>query len=556
MDGTLVDSLPAVELADLSDLVRELRREVHELRQEVVDLRRDNFDLRKEVGYWKSMHARAVQRERKLGVEVEQLRGENRKLQDQLFGRKSEKDLPRDRSNHLEGDGRDQASVEPAGRGQRADRPGPKRRGYAHLPVVEELRELPQDRRACPRCGAGFSPSDTEDSEQIEVDVRAYRRRIRRRRYRRTCDCPAGPRTVTAPPAAKLIPKGSLGVSVWVEILLDKFAGHRPTERLLAHWQGIGLGVAPGTVAGGLKRLEPVFRPLHQALLERNARSALAQADETRWMVFVDREGKAGHQWWLWVFLGADTVAYRLDPGRSHEVPEGHFPADASAVIVVDRYAAYKAMARVKTGAVVLAFCWAHVRRDFVKVGKGWDESKPWALAWVRRIRALYGHHHERREHPPGSTPFAAADAEVRQAVAAMQAQAETELADPGLPAPGRKVLTSLLEHWAGLTRFVDDLRIPLDNNASERQARGPALGRKTYYGSGALWSGRLTAALFSLFATLALAKVNIRTWLTWYLKSCAENGGRAPSSLEPFMPWNLSDEKRRELTKKPDDSS
>ena len=86
MDDTLVCPLPASELADLSDLVRELRRELGELREEVARLRLENFDLRKEVGFRKSMHERAVERERKLEAEVEQLRGENRKLQDQLFG--------------------------------------------------------------------------------------------------------------------------------------------------------------------------------------------------------------------------------------------------------------------------------------------------------------------------------------------------------------------------------------------------------------------------------------------------------------------------------------
>jgi transposase len=556
MDGTLVDPFPAFELADLSDLVRELHSEVRELRQEVVDLRRDNFDLRKEVGYWKSMHARAVQRERKLEAEVEQLRGENRKLQNQLFGQRSEKDLPEDCSHRLDGEDPDQTSSEPARRGQRKDRPGPKRRDYTHLSVVEEVRELPEDQRACDRCGARFAPSDTEDSEQIEIEVRPYRRRIRRRRYRRTCTCPTGPRTLTAAPAPKLIPKGSLGVSVWVEILLDKYSSHRPTERLLAHWRWLELDVAAGTVADGLRRLEPLFRPLHQALLERNARSAFAQADETRWMVFIAREAKTGYQWWLWVFLGPGTVIDRLDPGRSHEVPEGHFPADASVVMMVDRYAAYKAMAQVKTGAVILAYCWAHVRWDFVKVGKGWETSKPWALTWLRQIRVLYRRPSERRRHEAGSAAFAAADADVRQAVAAMQAQAETERADPKLPTHCCKVLVSLLEHWTGLTRFVDDLRIPLDNNASERQVRGAALGRKNDSGSGALWSGPRTAALFSLFASLTRAEINIRKWLTWYLRSCATNGGRAPSDIEPFLPWNLSDEKGRELAIQSDDSS
>src|SRR4051812_37440330 len=173
MDGTLVDPLPAVELADLSDLVRELRREVRALRQEVVDLRRDNFDLRKEVGYWKSMHARAVERERKLEAEIEQLRGEDRKFRDQLFGRKSERDRPRDRSSRLDGEDQDQAPAGPAKRGQRTDRPGPKRCDYSHLPVVEALLELPEDQRVCSQCGAGFAHGDTEDSQLIEIEVRA-----------------------------------------------------------------------------------------------------------------------------------------------------------------------------------------------------------------------------------------------------------------------------------------------------------------------------------------------------------------------------------------------
>jgi transposase len=296
MDSTLLAPLPATEPADLSELVRQLRREVLQLRQDVDELRRENTELRQQVGYWKAMHARAVHRAEPLDAELEQLRGENRKLQDRLFGRKSETASSQDRSNRLEGD-EDQVPSTPPKRGQRKDRPGPTRRDYGHLPVVEVLRELPEEQRVCPQCGAALSPSDTEDSEQIEIEVRAYRRRIRRRRYQRTCTCSTCPRTVTATPAPKLIPKGLLGVSVWVEILLDKFASHRPTERLLSQWRLLGLDVAAGTVAGGLERLEPLFGPLYDALLRRNAESAFAQADETRWMVFIVLEGKTGYRW-------------------------------------------------------------------------------------------------------------------------------------------------------------------------------------------------------------------------------------------------------------------
>src|SRR3954471_17926953 len=287
MEGTLVDPLPATAPTELSELVRHLCREVVELRQEVADLRRENAELRQQVGYWKAQHARAVHRAERLEAEVEQLRGENRKLRDQLFGRKSETASVQDRSNRLEGED-DPAPATPPRRGQRKDRPGPTRRDYSHLPVVEELHELPEQQRVCPRCGTTLTPSDTEDSEQIEIEVHAYRRRIRRRRYQRTCPCSNCPRTMTAGPAPKLIPKGVLGVPVWVEILLDKFASYRPTERLLAQWRWLGLDVAAGTVAGGPGRPPPLFLPLYDALRARNAEAAFAQADETRWMVFID----------------------------------------------------------------------------------------------------------------------------------------------------------------------------------------------------------------------------------------------------------------------------
>jgi transposase len=314
--------------------------------------------------------------------------------------------------------------------------------------------------------------------------------------------------------------------------------------------------VAAGTVAGGLQRLEPLFTPLYEAVLARNAQASFAHGDETRWSVFIEQEGKSGHRWWLWVMVSQDTVAFRLDPSRSHAVPEGHFAAEASLVLLVDRYAAYKAMAQVKAGTILLAFCWAHVRRDFVAVGKGWEELKAWALAWLGRIRELYHRQRQRLAAVADGTAFPAADAALRQTVASLEAQAALELADPHLRQPCRKVLESLQEHWPGLTRFVEDLRIPLDNNVAERHNRGPAVARKNYYGSGSLWSGRLAAMLFTLLATVALWRLNVRRWLTWYLGSCAEKGGESPCDIEAFLPWNLSATQRESLSLDAGDSS
>jgi transposase len=538
---------PSDSSSDLIALVQDMRREVGELRARVHCLERANLELRQQVGYWKSRHRDALDRVAALEQKVEQLEGEKRQLQADLFGRRSEARPGNDRSNDLD-DPQDDSRTPKRDRGQQSGNPGPKRRDYSHLPVREEVVELPPEQSVCPCCGLPLRPlSDTEDAEQIEIEVSAYRRVIHRRRYRRGCTC-HGPITLTAPPPPKLIPKGRYGVSVWVEILLDKYFSYRPTERLLASWRLLGLDLAPGTVTDGLKQLEILLRPIDEALKERNPQGDLHQADETRWRVFIALEGKQGYGWWLWVVLGPDTVIYRLEASRSHTVPEDHFRAESRGVLVVDRYSAYKAMSWVKDGVLVLAFCWAHVRRDFIRVGKGWPELKTWALQWLRRIRVLYRLNDRRLAVQKDAAAFGEADGRLRQAVAEMKTEMETELGRADLATPCRKALESLHEHWEGLTRFVDDPRIPMDNNASERRARGPAVARKNFYGSGSLWSGQQAAAMFSILATLSLWRLNPRKWLTWYFEHCASAGGKVPEDIQPFLPWNLDAAKRSEL--------
>jgi transposase len=542
MDSALLTPVQVIPAdAESTPLVVLPLAELEQLRAELAKLRRENLELRQQAGYWRSRHTDAVGRFATLKLENEQFRGEIRKLQAERFGRRSEKQSSSDRSNELE----DPANAKPKPkRGRQPGQPAPKRRDYSHLPAREQILELPEAQLLCPHCGQSIKACGSEVSEQLEIEIVVYRRVIHRRRGQRTCGCP-GPVTVTAPPAAKLIPKSLLGTSVWVEILLDKFASYRPTQRLLEQWRFLGLDLASGTITDGLHRLEPLFAPITEALLKRNRQSHYKQADETRWLVFVQQQGKVGFGWWLWTFNSVDTVVYILDASRSHHVPEDHYPAQAGGVLMVDRYSAYKAMVQVKEGTLILAFCWAHVRRDFVRVGKGWPSLHAWALQWLQRIRELYRLNRKRLVNPADP----AGQEELRQAVAAMRQQLDTELADPTLRLPARKALTSLQEHWSGLTLFVDDSRIPMDNNRSERLLRGPALGRKNYYGSGALWSGQLAAALFSILATLGLWKINPRLWLHWYLQSRAEAGGEAPKNIEEFLPWNLSQEMRAKLS-------
>src|SRR5947209_8467819 len=119
-------------------------------------------------------------------------------------------------------------------------------------------------------------------------------------------------------------------------------------------------------------------------------------ADETRWLVFVSLPDKSGHRWYLWAFQSEAVVVFVLDPGRAHDVPEEHLGAAATGILNVDRYSAYQALPQVKNGRILLAFCWAHQRRDFLGVAADWPTEQAWALAWVTAIGELY-HLNDRR---------------------------------------------------------------------------------------------------------------------------------------------------------------
>lgn len=147
---------------------------------------------------------------------IAELEGQIRDLRQQVFGQSSEKQKgsseagSRSRSTRNRGQQRGQ-------RGHGRGRPEP------HLPVLEQEVDLAEEAKRWPCCGLAYEPlASVETSDVIEVSVRAYVRRVRRQRYRRTCQCPSLPAVISAPPPARLIPKGKLGISVWVEILLDK----------------------------------------------------------------------------------------------------------------------------------------------------------------------------------------------------------------------------------------------------------------------------------------------------------------------------------------------
>jgi transposase len=505
--------------------------------------------LRQQANYYKAQHQRAVTRLEQLQQDLEQLRAQLRLRERQLFERKSEKTCATPETQPA-------ATATPLPkrpRGQQRGRPSPPRRSYRHLPAVEEVLDFPADEQHCQRCGQPWQPfPGTEDAELLEIDVRAYRRVYRRRRYRPSCTCGNQPGIITAPPPPKVLPRTHLGISVWVSLLLDKYQFGRPTYRLLQDLRSHGLDLSLGTVTDGLRRLAPLFEPLYEGLIARQRQEHHWQADETRWLVFATLEGKVGQRWYLWAVQSAQAVVFLLDPTRSHDVPQNHLGEEAFGILNVDRYSAYKAMMQVKEERILLAFCWAHVRRDFLAVARDWPSEQDWGLRWVEDIGRLYQLNDQRVAAQDNPLVFAQRHAALRVAVEQMEQRCQQERSEPQLHPARRKVLESLQEHWAGLTLFVDIWDVPMDNNAVERTLRGPVVGRKNYSGSGSLWSGWLAAMLFSLLETVERWDLNPRLWLTGYLEACAAAGGQAPTDATGFLPWRLKRADKRKYGREP----
>jgi transposase len=416
-------------------------------------------------------------------------------------------------------------------------------------------------------------------AEQVDWLVIVRVRVDCRRRYRRACSCRV-PATVMAPGPPKAIGKGLFSNGFTAMLLTERYAAGRSVNSLVTGLARRGAEIAPATLAGTCAQAGALLVPFAQAITARSRDSWHLHADETTWRVFAPREGDGPAKWWLWVFIGPDTVCFVMDPSRSGAVLARHAdieeqtgqlaPAkDGGArrlVISSDFYAVYRSAGKKADGLVNL-YCWAHVRRHFVRAGDASPaQLKYWTAAWLDRIKDLYTAHDGLMaawQDAAACAPPEKAAALARldeayalwdTAIGAIGAAREKQMPAPGLQEPAKKALATLDREWDGLTAHRDYPMISLDNNAAERMIRGPVVTRKNAGGSRNEDSARLAATIWTVTATIQMAGLNILTWLTAYLDDCGRNGGRPPSGqgLERFMPWHASPEDLRTWAQPP----
>jgi transposase len=421
---------------------------------------------------------------------------------------------------------------------------------------VEIIWDFPDGSYCCPECGEPFTPlGDHWSGEQLDWEVRVRLMAHCRKRYRRACDCRV-PGTVMAPGPPKAVGKGLFSNGFIALLLTERFAAGRSMNSLVTGLARHGAEVSPATLAGTCAQAGALLAPLADAVAERNRESWHLHADETTWRVFAPGDGDGPAKWWLWVFIGPDTVAPDGDGGPRR------------LVISSDFYAVYQSAGKKADGLVNL-YCWAHLRRHVVRAGDANPvQLKYWTDAWLGRIRDLYAAHDElmaawqaaavpaARDKQDAAARLEKAYAAWDGAITVIDETRKKQMQAPGLQEPVRKALATLDREWDGLTAHRDYPMVSLDNNLAERTIRGPVVTRKNARGSHNGDTARNAAVIWTVTATVRMAGLNELTYLTACLDECGRNGGKPLSgpALERFLPWNASPEDLRTWAQPPPD--
>ncbi len=421
------------------------------------------------------------------------------------------------------------------------DKPKKPRRGHGpksqpDLPIEEVTHTLGEEDLECTICGevmVEMAGDQAEESEEITVVGVEYKILKHRRRI---YHCRCGGHAKTAPGSARLIPGGRYSVDFAVHVAENKYLDHLPLERQVKAMGRAGLDTDSQTLwdqSSVLARhLEPTYRALCRQVLEAD----VVYADETFWR---NHENRNTSKWWTWCVASDDIATYRILKSRSLKAAKkvlNGFEGTA----MTDGYAAYQAL-QSSTPNLELAHCWAHVRRKFLEAADFSPELSEHAVGLIGELFKI--EHKVPRAGPSASDEEQQELLELRRSLRKRESKPiidellEWAVKYDGAVLPKSKMgkaISYMLKLWKGLTRFLEDPRIPLDNNAAERALRGIVVGRKNHYGSKSKRGTEVAAIFYTLFETAKLSGVDPRAYVTLAANRAITNPGAVtlPSDL------------------------
>jgi transposase len=488
---------------------------------------------------------------------ISHLKLEIEKLRRQLFGTRSERKARLLEQMELQLEELEAAATEDELAAEKAavrtqtvqsfQRKRPARKPFpAHVPRERVVIAAPE---SCPCCGSKRVSKLGEDvTETLEVIPRQWKviQTVREKFSCRDCE------TITQPPAPfHVTPRGFAGPQLLAMILFEKFGQHQPLNRQSERYRREGIDLSVSTLADQVGACTTVLQPLH-ALIERHVLAAeRLHGDDTIVPILAKGKTIKGH---IWTYVRDDrpfggrappAALYYASRDRRHEHPVRHLHG-FTGILQADAYSGYNELYDPSRapGPITAALCWAHARRQFFELadiaanarrGKSAAVISPIALEAVKRIDALFdierginGQSAEQRlrVRQEQSAPL----------VAALEAWLREQRSRLSSASSVAAPIDYMLRRWDRFTRFLDDGRICLTNNAAERALRGFALGRKSWLFAGSERGAERAAVMATLIMTAKLNDVDPQAWIADVLARINDHNIQ---NLEQLLPWN-----------------
>ena len=479
--------------------------DARQLKQIAILLQKENDRLHKRLEEQTRELARLKGQDgnKQLELEIAKLQEQMSKLHKMMFAASSEKRRGDD-------------SGDESGKDEKKKQTGHGPRKQPELPLEIKDVYLPKgDTTQCEVCKGELEDwkGQYDESEVITVITRSFKR-VKIRLHKKRCKCGS---TIASPaPPPKTIKGGRYTAEFAVEVAIQKYLDHLPLERQVKIMKREGLVIDSQTLWDQILALARHYEPIYDALYKHVMKSEVVHADETPW--FMLKKGRR-KQYYAWGAACHDAVYYRIDPSRSKEAAK-KLLGDYTGTVVVDAYSAYQAVSRdgKDGGKARLAFCWAHVRRKFLDAEPNYPDECKEALDLIGELYEV-----ERQVPNPWKAEGKERE-EIFASLAKIRYEKSRAILDRikswaydqlSLPqSTFRKALEYMLGHWNGLTVFLQDPKVPLDNNLIERAIRGPVVGRKNHYGSKSVLGTKVAAIYYTMIETAKLQGVDPKQYL------------------------------------------
>ncbi|WP_299652834.1 IS66 family transposase [uncultured Jannaschia sp.] len=437
------------------------------------------------------------------------------------------------------------------------DRRRPARKPFPeHLPRERVVIEAPT---ACTCCGSDRIVKMGEDiTETLEVIPRRWKviQTVREKFTCRSCE------KISQPPAPfHATPRGWAGPNLLATILFEKFGQHQPLNRQAERYAREGVDLSLSTLADQVGACAAALEPLHRLIREHVLGAERLHGDDTT-VPLLAKGGTKTARLWTYVrddrpFAGGAPPAALFYFSRDREMahPNRHLTG-WQGILQADAYGGYNDLYRGNRdpGPVSSALCWSHARRKFfeladirgnIRKGKHAHDISPVALEAVTKIDAIF----DVERGINGLDAAARLEARQRLVRPLVDDLHDWMRAEQGTMSRHNSVAKAIAymfkaNRWETFTRFLDDGRICLTNNAAERALRGIALGRKSWLFAGSERGGDRAAFMYSLIVTAKMNDIDPQAWLADVL-------GRLPditaSQVPDLLPWNWRTSEHRQ---------